>query len=167
MREKLAKIGAFVAVAGMVLTGRAVELDLAGEWTLSGSNEVGQAISCPIAVPGDVHSALFKAKLMPDPFWGCNETNVQWVGRHDWTMSNSFEVSSELLCHGKVILRLEDCDTFATVFFFSSGMTRCFHAPSILMMPISLRKLPRNAPISFNGFAIMPQSPFGAETMNA
>ena len=115
MREKLAKIGAFVAVAGMALTGRAVELDLAGEWTLSGSNEVGQAISCPIEVPGDVHSALFKAKLMPDPFWGCNETNVQWVGRHDWTIERTFDVSAELLAHKKIILRLEDCDTFCTV----------------------------------------------------
>lgn len=116
MREKLVKIGAFVAVAGMALTGLAVELDLAGDWTLSGSNEVGQAISCPIAVPGDVHSALFKAKLMPDPFWGCNETNVQWVGRHDWTIERTFDVSAELLSHKKIILRLEDCDTFATIF---------------------------------------------------
>ena len=116
MREKWTKIGAFVAVAGMALTGLAVELDLAGKWTLSGSNEVGAAISCPIAVPGDVHSALFKAKLMPDPFWGCNETNVQWVGRHDWTIERTFDVSTELLAHKKIILRLEDCDTFATIF---------------------------------------------------
>ena len=116
MRKGLAKIGAFVAVAGMVLTGRAVELDLAGEWTLSGSNEVGAAISCPIAVPGDVHTALFKAKLMPDPFWGCNETNVQWVGRHDWMIERTFYVSPELLEQKKIILRLEDCDTFADIF---------------------------------------------------
>ena len=95
---------------------RAVELDLAGEWTLSGSNEVGQAISCPIAVPGDVHSALFKAKLMPDPFWGCNETNVQWIGRHDWTIARTFDASAELLAHKKIIIRLEDCDTFADIF---------------------------------------------------
>ena len=116
MREKLTEIGAFVAMAGWALTGLAVELDLAGEWTLSGSNEAGQAISCPIAVPGDVHSALFKAKLMPDPFWGCNETNVQWVGRHDWTIERTFDVSAELLAHKKIILRLEDCDTFADIF---------------------------------------------------
>ena len=115
MREKWTKIGAFVAMAGMVLTGRAVELDLAGEWTLSGSNEVGAAISCPIAVPGDTHSALLAAKLIPDPFWGCNETNVQWVGRHDWTVKRLFKVSSELLDRKSVVLRLEDCDTFCTV----------------------------------------------------
>ena len=115
MREKLAKIGAFVAVAGMVLTGPAVELDLAGDWTLSGSNEVGAAISCPIAVPGDVHSALFKAKLMPDPFWGCNETNVQWVGRREWLISRRFWVDESFAKRKSIILRLEDVDTFAAV----------------------------------------------------
>ena len=97
MRSKLKKIGAMVAVACMALTSSAVELDLAGEWMLLGSNEVGAAISCPIAVPGDTHSALLAGELIPDPFWGCNETNIQWIGRHDWTVRRSFTVSPELL----------------------------------------------------------------------
>ena len=91
------------------------EVDLAGAWRLSGANEAGERIECPIAVPGDVHAALYKAKLIPDPFWGCNETNVQWVGRHDWTVSRTFDVEPSLLEHESVILRLEDCDTFATL----------------------------------------------------
>ena len=104
-----------LCLMGLVLAGEAVELDLAGDWRLDGLNESGVAISCPIAVPGDVHSALFKAKLMPDPFWGCNEAYVQWVGRRDWTVSRSFDVPPDFLRHGTVILRLEDCDTFATI----------------------------------------------------
>lgn len=103
---------AFVVCCG----GFAVEIDLGGEWRLSGMDADGRAISCPIAVPGDVHSALRKAELIPDPFRGCNETNVQWVGLHDWTVSRTFDVSPEFLSRGNVILRLEDCDTFATVF---------------------------------------------------
>ena len=105
----------FLLVVCAALPCRAVELDLAGEWTLSGSNEVGAAISCPIAVPGDTHTSLLAAKLIPNPFWGCNETNVQWVGRHDWTITRTFEVSRELLDSKEVVLRLEDCDTFCTV----------------------------------------------------
>ena len=93
----------------------AAVLSLAGEWTLSGSNEVGAAISCPIAVPGDVHSALFKAKLMPDPFWGCNETNVLWVSRHDWRIGRDFTVDASVLACRSVVLRLENVDTFATI----------------------------------------------------
>ena len=111
----MAKGGVFIALYGMSFTGTASELSLSGEWTLSGSNDVGAVVSCPIAVPGDVHSALFKAKLIPDPFWGCNETNVQWVGRHDWTVRRSFQASPELMGKKSVVLRLEDCDTFCTV----------------------------------------------------
>ena len=61
----------------------AAEIDLSGDWLLSGMNETGAAIECPIAVPGGVHHALYKANLIENPFWGCNETNVQWVGRRD------------------------------------------------------------------------------------
>jgi len=107
---------------GLILFGLSVgsclaqELDLGGVWKLSGSNETGRAVSCPVAVPGDVHSALFKAGLTPDPFFGCNETNVQWVGLHDWTVERDFEVPAEFLARRKVILRVEDCDTFAEIF---------------------------------------------------
>jgi len=94
----------------------AVDMDLSGVWCLSGSNNVGCAISCPISVPGDVHSSLFKSKLTCDPFWGCNETNAQWVGLHDWTVDREFEASEGFLAHKKIILRLEHCDTFAEVF---------------------------------------------------
>ncbi len=91
-------------------------LDLAGQWQLYGTDEQGVALSCAATVPGDVHSALFAAGLMPDPFWGRNERDVQWVAQHDWTFSREFDVPEDFLTHASVILRLEDCDTFATVF---------------------------------------------------
>ncbi|MBR0057368.1 MAG: glycoside hydrolase family 2 protein, partial [Kiritimatiellae bacterium] len=91
-------------------------LDLSGRWRLEGTNEKGDALSCPAAVPGDVHSALLAAGLMPDPFWGCNERDVQWVGQREWEFRREFEVPEGFLAHSSVILRLEDCDTFATVF---------------------------------------------------
>ena len=91
-------------------------LDLSGEWRLDGLDERGAPLSCPAAVPGDVHGALFAAGRMPDPFLGRNEERVQWVARRDWTFSRSFDVPADFLLHASVILRLEDCDTFATVF---------------------------------------------------
>ncbi len=53
---------------------------------------------------------------MPDPFWGRNERDVQWVAQHDWTFSREFDVPEDFLAHASIILSLEDCDTFATVF---------------------------------------------------
>lgn len=63
-------------------------LDLSGLWTLSdGSGE----ITVPMRVPGDVHSALFAAGVIPDPYAGRNETAVRWVADRDWTLSRTFE----------------------------------------------------------------------------
>ena len=94
----------------------AEELDLAGEWSLAGTDEKGAAIECPITVPGDVHTALFRTERIPDPFWGDNEKRTQWVGRQAWTVSRAFDASDALLARKAVVLRLEDVDTFATIF---------------------------------------------------
>ena len=94
----------------------AAQIDLSGEWRLSGTDQNGAAIECAAAVPGDVHSALFRANLIPNPFWGCNETNVQWVGFHDWTLSREFDVSPEFLGADEIVLRAEDVDCFADIF---------------------------------------------------
>ena len=51
----------------------AAEIDLGGRWQLERADD--KAVACEIAVPGGVHSALLKAGLMPDPFWGRNEQN--------------------------------------------------------------------------------------------
>ncbi|MEV5610896.1 glycoside hydrolase family 2 protein [Streptomyces sp. NPDC052225] len=37
------------------------------------------------AVPGCVHTDLLAAGLIPDPFLGTNEKEVDWVGRRSWT----------------------------------------------------------------------------------
>ena len=103
---------ATVAPGGQVLP---EELDLSGTWTLSGTDERGLAIECPMAVPGDTHDALFAAGIIPDPFWGCNETNIQWVGRHDWKVARAFDVPDGWLKRREIVLRLEDCDTFCTL----------------------------------------------------
>ena len=92
------------------------QIDLSGEWRLSGTDENGSAVECAAAVPGDVHSALLRANLIPDPFWGCNETNVQWVGFHDWTLSREFDMTTEFLAHDEIVLRAEDVDCFADIF---------------------------------------------------
>ena len=94
----------------------AVELNLGGVWSLVGMDAASRPIACEAKVPGDVHSALFAAGLMKDPFYGQNERDVQWVAKKDWTFKRQFEVDAEFLSHAKVVLRLEDCDTFADIY---------------------------------------------------
>lgn len=91
-------------------------VDLGGTWRLEGLDGSNHPIGCAATVPGCVHSALIEAKLLPDPYWADNEKRVQWVGRHDWTLSRTFEVSESLLAQADVTLFLEDVDTFCTLF---------------------------------------------------
>ena len=101
------------SVCGCLLA--VAELNLQGEWKLSGQGEFLEPVACKAQVPGDVHSALYAAGLMKDPFFGRNEIAVQWVAQRPWTFSRAFDATPALLGEQKVILRLEDCDTFATV----------------------------------------------------
>ena len=89
------------------------ELDLAGTWKLVKQDDA--KVSCHVAVPGGVHTALLKAGLMKDAFWGQNEKDMQWVGKSDWNISREFEVSKDFLAKKEIVLRLEDCDCFATI----------------------------------------------------
>ena len=91
-------------------------LDLGGKWRLDGFDERGRPLSCPAMVPGDVHSALLAANAIPDPFFGDNEKRVQWVAKGDWTFSRAFDVEAGFSEHSSLVLRIEDCDTFAAVF---------------------------------------------------
>jgi beta-mannosidase len=64
-------------------------------WTLSGSGDVvpGQPPLTDVAatVPGEVHTDLLAAGLIPDPFDGDNESALAWIGRTDWTYRASFD----------------------------------------------------------------------------
>ena len=89
-------------------------MDLGGVWHLREADNAVQ-FTVPIQVPGDVHSALFAAGKIPDPFFGQNELLTQDVGRKDWRIERSFTVPASLLRAKGVTLRLEDVDTFCTI----------------------------------------------------
>lgn len=51
------------------------------------------ALSEPIAatVPGEIHTDLLAAGVIPDPFDGDNESKLSWIGQTNWTYRASFE----------------------------------------------------------------------------
>ena len=89
-------------------------MSLAGTWYLREADNAVQ-FSMPMQVPGGVHSALFAAGRIPDPFFGQNELITQDVGRKNWRVERSFTVPGTLLNAKSVVLRLEDVDTFCTI----------------------------------------------------
>src|SRR5271170_2592847 len=69
----------------------------------------------PAQVPGCVHTDLLRAKLIPDPFWGSNEEQLQWIEEEDWTYSTIFISDPALLKREHIDLVAEGLDTLATV----------------------------------------------------
>jgi len=88
------------------------EIDLAGTFTLTSP---GNKLKLPIALPGDVHSALLAAGEIPDPYFGENETDVMWVNRTPWTVERKFKATPAEI-DGYLTLTLENVDCIATVF---------------------------------------------------
>ncbi|CAK7256542.1 MULTISPECIES: glycoside hydrolase family 2 protein [unclassified Shinella] len=87
-------------------------IDLSGTWTLTGA---GTGHTAPMPVPGDVHSALLSAGLIPDPYAGRNERDVQWVALEDWAIERTFDVTPEML-EGDWYLDIGSIDTVASVY---------------------------------------------------
>lgn len=87
-------------------------LDLKGRWTLK-NNSKNISINCNI--PGDNVSALLESELIEDPYYGCNEALVEWIGLEDWQLSREFEIEQQGLKKSH-FLYIERLDTIANVF---------------------------------------------------
>lgn len=89
------------------------ELSLAGDFTLTSPSR--RKLSLPIALPGDVHTALLAAGEIPDPYFGTNEQAVMWVNETPWTVEREFTAAPSDI-DGYLTLTLENVDCIATVF---------------------------------------------------
>ncbi len=90
-------------------------------------------------VPGTVQQALLATNQIPDPFYGVNETLVQWVGESDWLYRCNFELSEDFTQEDCLALCFDGLDTFAT--FWLNG--RQIHRSDNMFVPyrIQIRSL--------------------------
>ncbi len=65
--------------------------------------------------PLTAHTNLMDNKLIPDPFRGCNEREVQWVNENEWWYRKEVELTDELVNKDAVELYFGGLDTFATI----------------------------------------------------
>ena len=100
-------------------------IDLNGMWSLSPHDPHAIAPHCPYfldnpsvdcVLPGDIHTALLEKGLIPDPFVGTNELEIQWVGRHDWILERTFTLTEEDLDSGTPFITFTMADTMITLF---------------------------------------------------
>jgi len=67
-------------------------------------------------VPGCVHRDLRRHDLIPDPFFGTNELDLQWIEERNWEYCATFQVKAALLDEEVVELVCDGLDTLCTVF---------------------------------------------------
>ncbi len=97
-------------------------MDLTGTWQVReaettdvSAESAGTGDWMDARVPGCIHLDLLRNERIPDPFYGFNDLEVQWVADANWLYRLSFECSEELLKKEKVELVGEGLDTFAEV----------------------------------------------------
>ncbi|MCK9222425.1 MAG: glycoside hydrolase family 2 protein [Limnochordia bacterium] len=90
-----------------------MRVDLSGKWQMYQERNKDQI---DVEVPGDTHSALLAAGRIPDPYYGTNELDLQWIGRHDCVFTREFEVEQGLLECESVVLNCERLDTLTEIY---------------------------------------------------
>ena len=97
-----------------------IPIDKNWEFRQAGKAEKGDSKFLPVAqFPTNVHLDLLHNGLIPDPFIGKNELDVQWVGEAQWVYRTSFPSppppADGLSGSRKAVLAFDGLDTFATV----------------------------------------------------
>ena len=70
-------------------------------------------------VPGNVHLDHLENRKIPDPFFGQNEAEMQWISEEDWTYKLMFEPDKDLMERKNIILFFHGLDTYADIFLNS------------------------------------------------
>jgi beta-mannosidase len=86
--------------------------NLSGQWKF---RQLGEKDWLPATIPGGVHTDLLALGKIPDPFFGDNEKQVQWIGDTDWEYRYTFNTESKLLMKEKQFLVCDGLDTLAEV----------------------------------------------------
>ncbi len=69
----------------------------------------------PAAVPGTVHTDLFNAQLISDPFYSDNELGLQWISECDWKYETYFDFPVDFNLEVETSLVCEGLDTIAEI----------------------------------------------------
>ena len=78
----------------------------------------------PATVPGTVHTDLLANNKIPDPFYGANEKELQWIDTCSWEYELWFDADSAFISDYHCELQFEGLDTYANVYLNDSHVLR-------------------------------------------
>jgi beta-mannosidase len=67
-------------------------------------------------IPGNVHTDLYENQLIPDPFYGANEKQLQWIENENWEYESTFSLSEKEISNENIELEFDGLDTYATIY---------------------------------------------------
>jgi len=91
-----------------------IERNLSSEkWTF---NQVGEMAKQEAYLPGNIYLDLYRNQFIPDPFYGINESKVQWVDSAAFEYQTEFYVSEAEINHDFAELVFEGLDSYSQVY---------------------------------------------------
>ena len=90
-----------------------LELSIHKNWTF---RKVSDKKWLKAQVPGCVHTDLYNNDIIPDPFYGTNEGDLQWISDENWEYKTIFNVDNEFLNREVQLLKFYGLDTYAKVY---------------------------------------------------
>ncbi|HMP85884.1 MAG TPA: hypothetical protein PKE63_01330, partial [Lacibacter sp.] len=78
----------------------------------------------PATVPGTVHTDLLQLKRIPDPFFGTNETALQWIDTATWEYRVRFTATAAMRQQEQVDLVFDGLDTDAFIYLNGALLLR-------------------------------------------
>jgi beta-mannosidase len=79
-------------------------------------NKQGETKKHKAIIPGTIHTDLFENQLIPDPFFGANEKQLQWIENENWEYETSFSLSEKEISNENIELEFEGLDTYASIY---------------------------------------------------
>ena len=78
-------------------------------------------------MPGTIHFHLQKLGKIPDPFYGRNELNLQWIDEQDWELVKEVRVTPQDAAQSRQELVFDGIDTIAEIFLNGKKLGRSFN----------------------------------------
>ncbi|CAF2561588.1 unnamed protein product [Rotaria sp. Silwood2] len=66
-------------------------------------------------IPGTIHTILFTAKQIPDPYMDYNDVDLRYLIHNNWIFTKKFNLTSNFLASNQIIIHLEQIDTIANI----------------------------------------------------
>lgn len=92
--------------------------DLDGAWKFRclGADQPAFKKWMPMTVPGTIHHHLHLLKKIPDPHYGRNELDLQWIDEQDWEFMRTIRLSAADCARSRQQLIFNGIDTIAEIF---------------------------------------------------